>query len=75
MQWPHQEEKIRHIDRRNDKNSSHFKIFGEFEEGAETFDDLKHVNRIYKNRSTVRLDFSAEDRRKTIDPETYKSKT
>ena len=75
MQWPLEEEKIRHINRRQDKNSSHFKIFGEFEAGAETFEDLKHVNRFYKNKSTVRLDFSTEDRRKTLEPEMYKSKT
>lgn len=74
MQWPEKEEKLRQIDRRNDKNTSHFKIFGGPVETAETFEDLKHVHRLYKNKSSVRLDFSTEDRRKTLDPETYISK-
>lgn len=75
MQWPQPESKEKHIQRKIDKNSSHFKIFGGPDENVETFDDLRHVKRMYKNNSTVRLDFSTQDRRKPLDPETYQSKT
>ena len=58
MQWPEQNIKEKHIERKVDKNSSHFKIFGGPDEKVETFDDLRHIKRIYKNKSSVRLDFS-----------------
>jgi hypothetical protein len=63
MQWPEKKENERHIERNHDKNSSHFTIFGGADEKVDTFDNQRHVGRIYKNRSTVRLDFSDEDRR------------
>ena len=59
-----------------DKNSSHFNIFGDLHNAeGQTFYELKKVQRIYRNKSAVRLDEEIPAKVTNFNPNLYKSST
>jgi hypothetical protein len=78
MEWPENQKRSRspithkHPEGKQQRNTSQWKLFG-VDETAETFADLTKVGRMYKNKSSVRLDNTW--RKNVIEDDAWQGKT